>query len=153
MVYATDKQIEAVAYELAERFFKRIGGGNSLHDVDVLAAVLATVINDWLKGKGRVAPSQKVRPPAERQNVPPAKREDPSASEPVKAERSEPRRGRLDGRARRVSSRWRRRSPWSENRGPGFLFGENSGPAPQARSTADPRDVPGTLPSGPPGTV
>ena len=44
----SEKQIEAIAYELAERFFKRLGGGNSYQDVDQLAADLADAIRVFL---------------------------------------------------------------------------------------------------------
>jgi hypothetical protein len=47
-VFATDKQIDAIAYELAERFFKRVGGGGSLQDADDLAGVIAAAIRDWM---------------------------------------------------------------------------------------------------------
>lgn len=46
--FATDKQIDAIAYELSERFFKRIGGGGSLQDADDLAAALAAAIREWM---------------------------------------------------------------------------------------------------------
>ena len=55
-VYATQKQIEAIAYELMERFFKRIGGGQSMQDMDDLAAAITAAIVDWVNEKNGVKP-------------------------------------------------------------------------------------------------
>lgn len=46
--YTTDKQVDAIAYELMERFFKRVGGGQSLQDMEDLADVLAVAIKAWI---------------------------------------------------------------------------------------------------------
>jgi hypothetical protein len=46
--YTTDKQVDAIAYELMERFFKRVGGGQSMQDMDDLADVLAVAIKAWI---------------------------------------------------------------------------------------------------------
>lgn len=46
--YTTDKQVDAIAYELMERFFKRVGGGQSMQDMDDLADVLAVAIKTWI---------------------------------------------------------------------------------------------------------
>jgi hypothetical protein len=46
--YATEKQIDAIAYELMERFFKRVGGGQSMQDMDDLAEAIAVTIKAWV---------------------------------------------------------------------------------------------------------
>lgn len=46
--YTTDKQVDAIAYELMERFFKRVGGGQSMQDMDDLADVLGVAIKAWI---------------------------------------------------------------------------------------------------------
>lgn len=46
--YVTDKQVDAIAYELMERFFKRVGGGQSMQDMDDLAEALAVAIKAWI---------------------------------------------------------------------------------------------------------
>jgi hypothetical protein len=51
MVYATQKQIEAIAYELAERFMKRVGGDHSMQDMDDLADAITDAIVTWVNGK------------------------------------------------------------------------------------------------------
>lgn len=56
MLIVSEKQVEAIAYELSERFFKRVGGGNSLAEVDDLAAFLAAEIVAWLRSKGHLRP-------------------------------------------------------------------------------------------------
>lgn len=50
-VYATQKQIEAIAYELAERFMKRVQGDHSMQDLDDLAAALTDAIVTWVNEK------------------------------------------------------------------------------------------------------
>jgi hypothetical protein len=50
-VYATQKQIEAIAYELAERFMKRVGGDHSMQDMDDLAAAITDAIVTWVNEK------------------------------------------------------------------------------------------------------
>jgi hypothetical protein len=50
-VYATQKQIEAIAYELAERFMKRIGGDYSMQDMDDLAEAISGAIVTWVNEK------------------------------------------------------------------------------------------------------
>ena len=54
--YTTDKQVDAIAYELMERFFKRIGGGKSMQDMDDLAEAITAAIVDWVNEKNGVKP-------------------------------------------------------------------------------------------------
>jgi hypothetical protein len=52
-IYATQKQIEAIAYELAERFMKRVAGDHSMHDLDDLAAAITDAIVVWMNERAK----------------------------------------------------------------------------------------------------
>ena len=54
-IYATDKQIEAVAYQLSERFFKLVGNSRSSEDVDDLADEISQAIHKFLSEDNRRA--------------------------------------------------------------------------------------------------
>lgn len=49
MPVATERQIEAIAYELAERFFKRLGGEHTLDQRDSLSEALAKALKEWME--------------------------------------------------------------------------------------------------------
>jgi hypothetical protein len=48
----SDKKVEAIAFELAERFYKRAGYAFTAQDMDDLAEALAGAIHKWLAEKG-----------------------------------------------------------------------------------------------------
>lgn len=47
-IHATEKQVEAIAYELAERFIQRTGNGKQAEQVDSLAAAIGDAIVLWM---------------------------------------------------------------------------------------------------------
>ena len=49
VIQLSDRQIDAVSYELAEAFFKRIGYSKTPNLVDSVAATLSDAIHKWLK--------------------------------------------------------------------------------------------------------
>ena len=46
--YPTEKRIDAVAYELAERFFERTGAVTTAVKVDSLAEAISAAIKAWV---------------------------------------------------------------------------------------------------------
>lgn len=47
-VYGTDRQVKAIAYELAEQFFKRTGNDKRSEQIDELADAIAAAITIWM---------------------------------------------------------------------------------------------------------